>query len=322
VSVLSDIWRQLVRRKLLPVAGLLLAAIVAAPVLLAKDPKPAEATAATPAVPVPAAGAATLTSAPIVTVASAADRAKDRKVLGRSHDIFASTAKVKKAKKAKKAGKDDAPTNGTDETTATATGGGASATSDAATPAATGSTGSAPAGGASAAKPAAPPAWSIRVRLGAADASEVAKASTVERLAALPSDDTPGLVYLGLLEDRKTAVFLLADGVTVDGDGRCRPTPDACTTVLLKKGATEFVTLPAAADGTAGIQYQLDLVAVHPGSGHDGIVGEDGSTAGEDDASATRSTKALDAGRKLLASAASASAGLSGRVGAGWGDGR
>ena len=70
--------------------------------------------------------------------------------------------------------------------------------------------------------------------------------TTVERLAALPSADTPGLVYLGLLKDRKTAVFLLADGVTVDGDGHCYPTPDACTTVLVAKGGTEFVTLPAA----------------------------------------------------------------------------
>ena len=50
MSVLTDIWRQLVQRRLWPVAVLLIAALVAVPLLLAKDPEPTvEAAAPAPA---------------------------------------------------------------------------------------------------------------------------------------------------------------------------------------------------------------------------------------------------------------------------------
>ena len=41
MSVITDTWRQLVRRRLWPVAALLVAALAAVPFLLAKDPEPA-----------------------------------------------------------------------------------------------------------------------------------------------------------------------------------------------------------------------------------------------------------------------------------------
>ena len=41
MSFLTDIWRQLKERRLWPVALLLVAAIVAVPLVLAKDPEPA-----------------------------------------------------------------------------------------------------------------------------------------------------------------------------------------------------------------------------------------------------------------------------------------
>ena len=40
MSLITDTWHQLVQRRLLPVAVLLLAALVAVPLLLAKDPEP------------------------------------------------------------------------------------------------------------------------------------------------------------------------------------------------------------------------------------------------------------------------------------------
>ena len=97
MSVLTDIWRQLVRRRLLPVALLLVAALVAVPMLLAKEPEPTET--AAPATPVETADS-DLAEAPIVTASEVSTRQKGRKVLGDKHDIFKST--VKKPKVAKK----------------------------------------------------------------------------------------------------------------------------------------------------------------------------------------------------------------------------
>jgi hypothetical protein len=44
MTLITDTWRQLVERRLWPIALLLLAALVAVPVLLASDPAPAPAT--------------------------------------------------------------------------------------------------------------------------------------------------------------------------------------------------------------------------------------------------------------------------------------
>ena len=70
MSFVTDTWRQLVRRRLWPVALLLLAALAAVPFVLAKDPEPA----AVPAAPAGNAGSPTLaedSGDPIVSLAEA-----------------------------------------------------------------------------------------------------------------------------------------------------------------------------------------------------------------------------------------------------------
>ena len=83
MTVFKDIWRFLVQRKLWPVALLLVAAAVAVPKLLAKEP-------AAPAASVAAAksGDSTLATEPIVALASDGDRAARRKVLGSPKNPF------------------------------------------------------------------------------------------------------------------------------------------------------------------------------------------------------------------------------------------
>ena len=230
MSPLTDIWRQLVRRRLWPVALLLVAAIAAIPVLLAKDPEVTP-TAAPPAAP--AVAASELAEAPIVTVADGSTRQPGRTVLGKPRDIFASTAKKPKTPKA------DEKASG----------------------------GATPAPAAPPAPPAAPapkpktyPLYSLKVRF--SSGGQAVKGYLPVR-AALPSTDNPLIIYLGLLDDHKTAVFMLDSTIEAIGDGECNPTPENCETVRMREGDTMFFDV-IGEDGTAvGQQFQIDLLDIN-----------------------------------------------------------
>ena len=84
MSPVQNVWHQLVQRRLWPVAIVLVAALAAVPMLLAKDPVPA------PAPPAPAADSSSgeLASEPIVSLASTEPDTKRRKVLGNAKNPF------------------------------------------------------------------------------------------------------------------------------------------------------------------------------------------------------------------------------------------
>src|SRR3954452_23518804 len=98
MNLITDTWRQLVRRRLWPVALVLFAALVAVPLTLAKQP----ATAA-PASVAAAATPATATDG-YVKLATDTATAKRRRVLGAEKDPF-EPAPLPKAKKKKHAAK-------------------------------------------------------------------------------------------------------------------------------------------------------------------------------------------------------------------------
>ena len=281
MSVITDTWRQLVRRRLWPVAALLVAALAAVPFLLAKDPEPAPV--ASPASGGSATGTGVLATEPIVALAAPEDRAERRRVLGARHDIFTPTKKAAKATaKAAKAGGATSASAGTDAAASTDTSGaGASPSPSAgASPSAGGSAGGSNGTGSTgtetpvatptpepAPAPATPePTWpanSLTVRFGDAAADSLEK-STLERLSPLPSADEPVVIYLGLADEGTTAVFLLGDGVQPTGDGVCLPEPTSCETLALKAGETEFLDVMGEDGTTPGAQYELDVVAIHP----------------------------------------------------------
>ena len=253
-------FRQLVDRKLWPLAILLIAALAAVPFLLAKDDAP-------PAVPLASTGVAATTAEsatqPIVTLGQAADREASRKVLGSRKNPF------KPAVAAKKADAGDAAT-----TTTTATSGGGSGDADKGgssggdSGASSGGSpvtgGGAPVVGVSPAAPAVKKRtyelFQLKIRFGSTSSEDLANRS-VKRLTALPAMANPVLVYLGLKNDQKTAVFLVDASTLVVGDGKCVPSPTNCQNLELKKGQTAFVdTLDAEGNSTA--QYQLDYVKV------------------------------------------------------------
>jgi hypothetical protein len=239
-------FRQLVERRLWPVALLLIAAAVAVPILLADDaPAPAPAGAA-----VADGTSDPLTDEAVVSVAGQ-DASGRRRVLGAPKDPFTPTGRRPVATPAATAssatssrpgsggGKD---TSGSTASSGASAGGGGPAASSPA-PAAT-----------PAPKKAAPETFALHSLVVSFDEER----RTLERLDPLPDAETPAIIYLGLLEDRKTAVFLLDADVETQGDGRCDPSPEDCQRLRLRKGETAFFDV----GGEGGTQHQLDLVDI------------------------------------------------------------
>ena len=240
MTVFKDIWRFLVQRKLWPVAILLVAAAVAVPKLLAKEP-------AVPVASVAAAksGDSTLATEPIVALASDGDRAARRKVLGSPKNPFKPNATPTPTPDPS-----PVPTQATPPDT-TSTTGGTPVTTPGSTPGAT------PAPGfTTPLLPVTPKRkyelFELAVRFGPSDADQPPRRN-VKRLQALPSSDEPVLIYLGVLKDHKTAVFIVDSGVVAQGDGTCKPSRTTCETIRLKEGETEFLDVAPeeSEDGTA-----------------------------------------------------------------------
>jgi hypothetical protein len=255
MSAVTNMWRQLVQRRLWPVAILLIAALAAVPLTLAKDPEPA----ASPP-PAPVDTKSELATTPIVAAATPADRAKRRKVLGSKKNPFAT---VKPAESASDTDDVNGPvvvkspsggTSGDDTGSSGGSGsGGGSVPSTGTTP--TTPTTPAPA-------PKKYEQYELTVRFGGA---EDASRQSVKKLQPLPSAELPVLIYMGVSKDRKSAIFLVDQGVTPVGDGECKPSPEACETIRLREGETEFLDVTDEAGGV-GQQYQLDLIKIHKSS--------------------------------------------------------
>jgi hypothetical protein len=241
MNVFADTWRGLVRRRLWPLAVVLVAALAATPFLLAKKPAAVAApvVAAAPKAAVdPGASFVTLADEPTATTATR------RRVLGGEKDPF-TPAPVPKVKHKQ----------------ATAS---ASPTATPAPPAGSTPPSSAPPTGTPpATTPPAPthPKFSIQVRFGKTDSDLVT--SVLERLEPLPSKESPVLVYEGVENGGKVAIFSIPGTVTAQGDGKCSPSPANCETLKLSAGDTEFITVTDTGDPLIDAQFQLDLVKIY-----------------------------------------------------------
>jgi hypothetical protein len=238
MNVITDTLRGLVQRKLWPVAVLLLGALVAVPVLLAKEPVTA------PPAPVPAVKGEGM---PATFVSVAEDSGERRRVLGEEKDPF-EPAPLPKAKKKKSDKSEDAEKAPKTEGEPAAGGGDAS-------------------GGAPSIVPpvSAPPKktyplYSVKVRFGKVDGTLSTK--TVERLKVLPSASKPLLVYRGVEEGGEVAVFELTGSVVALGDGKCEPSPEDCQILKLRAGETEFITVSDTGTETDD-QYQLEVEKIY-----------------------------------------------------------
>lgn len=253
MSIVTEIWSQLVARRLWPVALLLLGALAAVPLLLANDPQPQP----VPALPNAAAGQPAVAEAdPIVALATAED-ARRRRVLGARKDPFEpAPIKVRAAATPEATGADTSTPAPAPVSPGT---GGASAGGGIAPPSFTAPT--APVAVPEPEKKPKPeyPLHTLTVRFGASDGA--LERGKLRRLEALPSPDAPVLVYLGVQDGGKVAVFMVDTGVVPQGDGSCKPDPSSCETLHLREGDTEFFDVVDDEGGVTG-QYQLDLIDI------------------------------------------------------------
>jgi hypothetical protein len=258
VNLIADTWRQLVRRRLWPLAVLLLAGVVAVPFVLAKEPAPV----VVPPPPAPektSAAEEAATGDPVVALASDADRSRRRRVLGARKDPFA-TAPPPKAKKSKKSQvPDEEPVKDPGvEVPVDPSGGAVPVDPGYALPPVVTPPVEEP-------KKKTYPPDSLIVRFGDATGDALDR-MTLEKLQALPEGDDeesqPVLVYVGLTKDRKSAIFMVDAAAEVTGDGACKPHPSNCETIHLREGETEFFDVQ---DETGAVvsQYQLDLVEIN-----------------------------------------------------------
>jgi hypothetical protein len=104
------------------------------------------------------------------------------------------------------------------------------------------------------------------------------------RLAALPSPKAPVVLFLGVRQDGRTAVFVVAPNVQATGDGYCRPRKTNCRTLEMRAGDLEVLQA-----GTH--QYALRLASVK-------------RTTTSAAAALRRHTRASKSGRKLFRKAA------------------
>jgi hypothetical protein len=233
MTFLQNLWRDLVDKKLWPVAVALVLAAIAVPFLI---PSGSSDVAPTPA---PAGGAATpVTEGGQVTVAVApAD--KQHKRPGKARNPFKPEvfAKVAKAVGAGSGG--------------TSAGGATTSTPGGATTPGTSTPNSGTGGSGSSTTPAAPPSSSLQILEYELDV-QIGRRGTLRNrkglvpIAYLPSKAFPLLTFLGTASDGTTASFLVADGVEVTGSDRvCRPSRAACTILELKEGDTvELARVP------------------------------------------------------------------------------
>ena len=241
MRIVRDTWSELVERRLWPVALLLVAALVAVPLVLAKPA--AQSGAGAPAVPATAGAAnASQQAEPIVSLATDGDPSAPLR--GHAKNPFV---------------QQHVPARVTSTSTTTASGrSGGAGTPSGTSGGGSGRGGSIPHGGATT-----PPKTylyaSVDVRFGRAG-FPLQEIKDVPRLAPLPNATDPVLIFMGTRSDHETAVFMISTDVHAQGQIRCVPSKELCEAIELRRGGIALLDVTAA-DGSV-TQYELDLTKV------------------------------------------------------------
>lgn len=265
MSVVRNIFSDLVEKRLWPIALALVVALVAVPVVLGRHSSAGGGGAAAGIQPPP----------------HEAGRAAVELDTGASGGITKRQGRVRnpfnqpRAPQAEENSPAPSPRGSQPPSTGAGTGAGPTAS--------TGGTGStAPAPSAKPNTPKPPPdgdpldTHHLTIRFGRAD-GQMKTYKDVARLSPLPTADNPFFVYTGVLKDGKTAVFLLSSDATATGDGHCKPSPKSCQTIEVEQGDTEFFDLTV--DGQP-VQYELDVVRVFRKGAKSAAANERHSVAG------------------------------------------
>lgn len=256
---LLDLWLDLREKRLAPLAILLLAGIVAVPIVLAKGQAEVKA----PPQPTTTTAAA---ASPVIQSQVQEGTVASKLQTFSARDPFEPTSRVV----ASTGGTTSTAGGGTTSGTGTATGTGTGTGTDTGTGTAGG--GGVPTGNGPSTAPGTGTTgnttgetkttlftYTTDLRFGTGGNVEAYKG--VKRLDLVPSADDPKIVFLGVTTTGKTAVFLVDQNLGVDTEGgRCRPSADQCTFLYLRPDADHDKALLTDADGTV---YHLRLLAIH-----------------------------------------------------------
>jgi hypothetical protein len=267
---LLDLWLDLREKRLAPIAILLLGAIVAVPVVLAKGndentPAPAPAPTATTAAatPVIQSEPADTASASKLQTFSPRDPFEPTTSASTSTATTGSTSSSSSSTSGSTSSSGGSATSTTPSSTSGGGGGGATTGNQPST-GTTGGGGNAGGG---------PPSgtgnttgetkttlftYTVDVRFG--EGGSVNAYKDVKRLDLIPNENNPKVVFLGVTTTGKTGVFLVDSNIGVDTAGKCRPSPDECTFLYLRPDADHDQAQLTDSDGTV---YHLRLLAIH-----------------------------------------------------------
>jgi hypothetical protein len=248
---LRDLFDDMVERKLWPVAVILLVALIAIPLVLAKPAS--KSTAPLPGAAQTSPGVSGAPSAltafePVVSATTSADESKGLR--GHAKNPF--LAKGIDFSAADKTGSVE-PVAGLGNTTVSTdqTAKGAGDT----TPASGGTQGGSQGGSTKGTTTFY--TYVIKVHFGEDGDT---KTLTVSQFRALPSSDNPVAIFMGVKRDGKTAVFLLSSSTTTTGDGDCEPTDSNCTFLYMKQGDSQVIET-VTNEGEI-VTYDLELVSI------------------------------------------------------------
>ncbi len=270
MNVPRNMLKELVERKLWPIALVLIIALVAVPVLLTKKAPTDIVT--PPSGPLPYSSGTTLPAISVQTTPG------NSKLPGKGRNPFTP----------QEAAKTTTTTAVVPTTTTTASAGTGTATVSAGGSSSSvggSSQGSAPASPAPApvtsTTPSAPapkaPTTPASTGLTATQSYHVSLAITtsgggintidpLERLSILPSKQQPMLVELGVLQGAHSVLFAVEPGTVVSGSGTCTPGPIDCEVVTLSPGQTEGISKQAGSGSTPVALFSVNSISVdqHP----------------------------------------------------------
>lgn len=271
-SFFTDVWYDLRDKRLWPVAGVLLLAVIALPVFVLKPASeepapPAPASAPAPgAGPLPTAVSEAAAGGSRLDVFTAKDPFRPFKEAGRDAGLTRRTARTVADEGAGSSGAvpdladTGISTGGSGESgeTPSSSDGASSGGSSGDTGGSSGSSGGD--SGAKTPKPVKPKTYTYTVDIRFGKRGEVRERRGVQRLEVLPNERNPLLVFLGVSADGDEAVFLVNSDLEQEGEGACEPSRKDCTFLTLR--TDDLFDEHLFTDPATGRNYYLKLLDI------------------------------------------------------------
>lgn len=232
-----NIWRDMIDRRLWPVALLLVVALIAIPVVLAK-PAPKTTPPATPV--------ATSSPEPLVATPAAIRSNSGNAPVGGIYKNPFNQQHVPKAPAQS--------TGATSKSASTASSGGGTKSSGSGSGSGGGGGSSNSSSGSHSGSSKRRTVTRLKIRFGVADGHR--KVLKITPGMPLPATTSPLIVFLDFDGSDGGKFLVSSDAVKTEGDGKCRPSNAVCSTLTVSDGDTRFF------DTQDGRQYQLDVLGV------------------------------------------------------------